>query len=147
MNGLKFCPLALIVLISACTTDTMENKEELIESVRQAEADFAARLKEAGMAAAFTEFAAPDAVISRNNRLYKGKEAIREYLSSSTLSDVRLEWAPDHIDVSESGDMAYTYGPYTFRATDPEGQPVVSEGIFHTVWRKQPDGSWKFVWD
>ena len=27
--------------------------------------------------------------------------------------------------------------------TDPSSE----EGVFHTVWKRQPDGSWKFVWD
>jgi ketosteroid isomerase-like protein len=21
------------------------------------------------------------------------------------------------------------------------------QGVFHTVWKRQPDGTWKYVWD
>ena len=58
-----------------------------------------------------------------------------------------LVWKPDYVDVSESGDLAYTYGKYTFTSRDSTGRKVVSKGIFHTVWKRQEDGSWKFVWD
>jgi ketosteroid isomerase-like protein len=49
--------------------------------------------------------------------------------------------------VSACGDLGYTWGSYTFTATDSLGATHRSEGIFHTVWKRQPDGSWKFVWD
>jgi len=43
--------------------------------------------------------------------------------------------------------MGYTYGKYIWSSTDPAGKPITFNGIFHTVWKKQPDGSWKYVWD
>ena len=51
----------------------------------------------------------------------------------------------DHFDVdaAASGDLGYTYGKYQFSAVDSSGQEIKAEGIFHTVWKKQPDGFWK----
>ncbi|MFC2138829.1 YybH family protein, partial [Bacteroidota bacterium] len=60
---------------------------------------------------------------------------------------VKLEWKPDYIDVSTSGDLGYTFGKFTFSAKDTTGKLIESEGIFHTVWKRQEDGSWKYVWD
>ncbi|MCB9249994.1 MAG: hypothetical protein H6613_16335 [Ignavibacteriales bacterium] len=34
------------------------------------------------------------------------------------------------------GDLAYTYGHYTFSATNPTGENISAKGIFHTVWKK-----------
>ena len=51
------------------------------------------------------------------------------------------------MDVSESGDLAYTYGKYTFSAFDSNAKKIEAKGIFHTVWKRQEDGSWKFVYD
>jgi ketosteroid isomerase-like protein len=56
-----------------------------------------------------------------------------------------LTWSPDFIDVSASGDMAYTYGKYNYTTTDSLGNVSEIEGIFHTVWKRQADGNWKFV--
>jgi ketosteroid isomerase-like protein len=58
-----------------------------------------------------------------------------------------VKWSPDFIDVSKEGDMAYTYGKYVWQSPDSTGKMNVSNGIFHTVWKRQVDGSWKYVWD
>ena len=83
----------------------------------------------------------------RGDKIYKGKEAIAQYFSKQTLQNVKLKWVPDHIEVSSSGDMAYTYGKYTFNAENDKGEGIHAEGIFHTVWQRQSDGEWKFVYD
>ena len=43
--------------------------------------------------------------------------------------------------------MAYTYGEYEFTSLDTLGKSKVSKGIFHTVWKRQGDGTWKYVYD
>jgi ketosteroid isomerase-like protein len=43
--------------------------------------------------------------------------------------------------------MAYTYGKYTWRSKDTANQNASFSGIFHTVWKRQADGTWKYVWD
>jgi ketosteroid isomerase-like protein len=92
-------------------------------------------------------FADDDAVLNRNNNLVKGKEAIKAYFENETLKDVTLDWKPDFIDVSIAGDISYTYGKYTFSGIDQNGEKISSEGNFHTIWKRQKDGSWKYVWD
>ena len=36
---------------------------------------------------------------------------------------------------------------YVFSFIDSTGTTVADAGIFHTVWKIQPDGTWRFVWD
>ena len=60
-------------------------------------------------------------------------------------SGVDLQWSPEFADVS--GNLGYTYGPFTFSLKDSTGKVNEVKGIFHTVWKKQKDGRWKFVWD
>lgn len=117
------------------------------QEVLQAEEAFAAMAEREGVPAAFLAFAADSAVLNRNNRIVKGKAAIEAYFAQSTLRDVSLKWAPEFVEVSSSGDMGYTYGPYQFSAVDTAGQKIEAEGMFHTVWKKQPDGEWKYVYD
>ena len=59
----------------------------------------------------------------------------------------KLEWIPDFVDVSASGDLGYTYGKYTITTIDSIGQTIKRGGIFQTIWKRQPDGRWRFVWD
>ena len=108
---------------------------------------FAQLVKEKGLKTGFLAYAADEAVLSRGGKLIKGKKEIEEFFDKQTLKDVRLEWVPDFVSVSASGDLGYTYGKYTLEAVDQTGQEIRSDGIFHTVWKRQPDGEWRYVWD
>ncbi len=121
--------------------------EIIKEQVAQAEASFNQMAAEEGVAEAFLFFAAEDAVLNRNGSLIRGKEEIASYFDLQPYRDVQLTWHPDFIDIAQSGDLAYTYGNYSFSATDSSGQIITTTGIFHTVWKRQEDGSWKYVYD
>lgn len=108
---------------------------------------FAQLVKEKGMKIGFLTYASDQAVLNRGGKLIRGKKEIEVYFDQLTLKDVRLEWAPDFVDVSASGDLGYTYGKYTFEAIDQTGQETRSTGIFHTVWKREPNGEWRYVWD
>lgn len=116
-------------------------KQEIINT----ESDFCDLAQKEGIKNAFLQYAAQDAVLQRNNQLIKGKDSIKDFMKNSTSKG--LSWKPDFVDVSKSGDLGYTYGRYKFVFQDSLGNQKSSEGIFHTVWKRQPDNSWKFVWD
>ena len=59
----------------------------------------------------------------------------------------RLTWSPVHVDVSESGDLAYSFGNYEFRSIGKDGKPAVEHDKYTTIWKKQKDGRWKVVLD
>lgn len=120
---------------------------DLIVEIMETERLFCEMAAEKGLKEAFLAFAAKEVVISRNNRIYAGKAGIEEFYGAVTSRNISLKWKPDYVDVADSEDMAWTYGKYTYSALNESGEPLRSEGIFHTVWRKQPDGSWKYVWD
>jgi len=123
------------------TTDTLKKEIELVE------AQFALMAKTDGIKKAFLEFAAENAVLNRGGKLIKGKKEMADYFDSQTLRTSSLEWTPEFIDISKSGDLAYTYGPYVFKGFNSKGEPLTDEGFFHTVWKKQKDGKWKYVYD
>src|SRR5688572_8982731 len=96
----------------------------------------------------FTFFADSNATIKRqNDTLIHGKEAIKNFYSTPFYQKATVKWSPDFVDASPGGDMGYTYGKYVWSSTDSAGKPITFNGVFHTVWKKQPDGSWKYVWD
>ena len=117
------------------------------KEIFETEKAFAALAKEKGLKVAFTTYAADDAVLMRENKLIKGKKEIAAYFDKQNLEGVQLEWAPDFINVAASGDLAYTYGSYRFEGPGENGEIREATGIFHTVWRKEPNGEWRFVWD
>ncbi|MCB0658395.1 MAG: nuclear transport factor 2 family protein [Saprospiraceae bacterium] len=140
---LFFVPLFLI----ACTDTPTINLDERKAEIRQAEKSFNDLAAKEGIRAAFVQFADTGAVLLRGNRLIQGKEEIDAFYAGQPLHNVKLTWSPDFVDVAQSGELGYTYGPFTYLAMDTSGQTRESHGIFHTVWRRQADGSWKFVWD
>ena len=84
----------------------------------------------------------------RDNQLILGKEAIRNMYPSLDKDDkVTLTWIPEFVDVSKSGDMAYTYGEYIYSIIGIDGNIQHDKGVFHTVWKRQSNGEWRFVWD
>ena len=147
---LKFISyLVIILLVVSCDTNQSNKIEQWKAEVIETESKFATMAKEKGVPAAFVEFADNHAVLMRNNNLIIGKEALQKYYESqvSDSNSSSLTWEPEFVEVSKSGDLAYTYGYYVFTFVDSTKTEIVSRGVFHTVWKRQIDGSWKFVWD
>ena len=111
------------------------------------EKDFNDMAQKEGLVKAFEFFAAEDGVIRRKKKLIKGKSAIAQWYEQDVRPNESLTWKPTFVDVSLSGDMAYTYGEFAFTYPDSLGNMKTNTGIFHTVWRRQKDGTWRFVWD
>jgi len=146
---LRFSILMAMVFSSCKSLPDPATMEQWKQEVRDVERDFSAMAGEAGIREAFIHYAADDAVLMRGDQLISGKQKIREHFQSTTSAprDEKLSWKPDFVDVSASGDLAYTYGNYTYSYTDSTGTTVEHKGVFHTVWKRQADGSWRFVWD
>jgi ketosteroid isomerase-like protein len=140
--------LVIIVLLQSCAN---HSSAELIaqwkEEIVQAEIDFSDMAASDGIPEAFLAYAAKDAVLKRNNNLIVGWEAIKSRFEEQDQGNVQLKWSPEFVDVAESGDLGYTYGYYTMTSTDSLGNQRETKGVFHTVWKKQPNGDWRFVWD
>lgn len=122
--------------------------EEVKSEIFAVEKQFNTSCKEKGIATAFFEFAAENAVIKREeDTIISGKEAIRDYYEKSIYNGAQVEWVPDVVEVSEDGTMASTFGKYTWTIVDENGDKKVYTGVFHTVWKRQKDSTWKYIWD
>jgi len=134
-----------MIMATACSSPQSRNVKDDKAAILDTEAAFALMAQEEGIAAAFFHYAADNAVISRGGRLIKGGEAIRDYYLENLKTGTRLQWTPDYVEVS--GDLGYTWGKYILTIPDSTATTMESTGIFHTVWKRQPDGSWRYVWD
>ena len=123
-------------------------KQTLKQEVFKTEEDFKNLSQSKGISEAFYTFADSNAVIKReNDSLIKGKKNIKIYYSNPKFKKAAVTWKPDFVDVSNDGTLAYTFGKYVWTVTDSVGNKKDFKGRFHTVWKKQKDGSWKYVWD
>jgi len=146
---MKHIPLLMFVVLLPSFYACRENDHsaQARKEISQTEKDFCDMAARKGIQAAFTFYAADSGIVRRGETLIIGKNAIHEHYGKSTLREVKLIWAPDYVDASASGDLGYTWGHYTFSAIDTSGQVLADSGIFHTVWKRQQDGTWRFVWD
>jgi len=141
-----FLIMSIVILSTAC--DHSADKEEIKNEIFQTEKAFEKMTSEKGVTEAFHYFADDSAVIKReNDTLIKGKENIKIYYAKKGDKNAMLTWTPDFIDVSDSGNLAYTYGKYIWKIKNDNGDTIEHKGIFHTVWKRQGDKSWKYVWD
>ena len=143
---MKYLNLIFSLILLSCHSQP-NLSEQSKQEIREAEAAFAQMASEVGIVEAFIAFADESAVLERNNHLIHGLDSIRAHFSSPTPEGTTLEWTPDFVDASSSGDLGYTFGKFVYTRLDSSGTPLKTAGIFHTVWKKQSDGSWKYVWD
>lgn len=139
---LLFC----FVLIFACTeqkVDLEASKEKLMEMDRE----FAAMSLEQGQVKAFLHYMADNAVIYPQKGFpVEGRKMFEEITKSAPSSGGTLEWEPSYADVAASGDIGYTLGKYKLTTPGEQGEDI-KYGFYCTIWKKQSDGSWMFVFD
>jgi ketosteroid isomerase-like protein len=97
--------------------------------------------------AAFADWFAEDGVALGNGQApVVGRVAIAKSAAWSP-KDYQLVWTPTDAVIGPSADIGYTWGHYEGHSKDANGNPVTTSGRYITIWRKQPDGSWKVVLD
>lgn len=116
-----------------------------LQSMVDTELAFAKMSEEQGVRPSFMAFIDDDGILFRP-RAVKGKQWMTENPVPASDKRPLLSWYPTFADVARAGDLGYTTGPWEFRSDIHDAKPV-AWGNFLTVWRRQPDGSWKFAID
>ena len=87
-------------------------------------------------------------VMPPNSPVLKGKDAARAmWKAMFAVPGFGGGWKATTVEVSKSGDLGWTTGPYEITETDASGKPMTDKGKYLAVWKKQADGSWKCVAD
>jgi len=118
-----------------------------IQQIAKTEKAFEKMASEKGIAEAFYFFADENAVILRaNDSIIKGKVNIKKFYDKKP-KNATVSWTADFIEVSEDGTLGYTYGKFSWITKKGDGSTTEFKGVFYTVWKKQADNTWKYVWD
>jgi ketosteroid isomerase-like protein len=89
---------------------------------------------------AFVTFLSPDAVFFSGATVKHGPaEVAAQWQPYFQGRKAPFSWAPDHVEVLASGKLALSTGPVY-----QEGKTVAR---FNSVWRLEPDNSWRIVFD
>lgn len=90
---------------------------------------------------AFFAAVAPDAVFLAPERALVGKAEVEaEWGGFFEPAEAPFSWRPVRAEPSPDGALGLTNGP----VYDPAGQWI---GSFQSIWRRQPDGSWRVIFD
>ncbi|HVU18041.1 MAG TPA: nuclear transport factor 2 family protein [Candidatus Didemnitutus sp.] len=139
--------LLSLALLAAAQLAAAPDKAQLKKELAGMEDAFCAAAKEKGILAAFLQFAAPDvSFLDTDPRKWRGYEAVRQRLGPDQPG-VSVTWSAYFTDVSDDGTLGYNYGRYEWRSPDASGKPTVHTGWFLTIWKRQPDGTWRYVMD
>jgi len=103
---------------------------------------FAAKAQADGVPAAFTEYAAGDALIVTSREIITGRDGIAQSYADWPAA-ARLEWAPETARVSARGDMGWTWGNSVYTA--PDGARTT--GRYISVWTRDYEGNWRYAFD
>ncbi len=139
MKRLMFC-VAITVLSATASPRAQTDVRALASQVADTERAFAKTMADRDHAA-FTSFLADDAIFFSDPQVLRGKQAVADgWKPLYQTPRAPFSWEPDRVEVLDSGTLALSSGP----VRDPQGTRI---GTFNSVWRRQPDGEWKIVFD
>ena len=144
-NGFNIMLFVLIInlIFILCCSENIKKKSSV--DLLRTDRDFSEMSVREGMFKAFLSYISEDGVILKDNSFpSKGKAALREGFSGRSDTSFVLSWEPLYEMISESGDLGYTYG---IHKTLDKSTGDIATGTYVTIWKKQRDGSWKFVLD
>ena len=144
MTGSRLSLLFLAALIPAGTT-AQKNFPPALASLVKSEREFAATSVREGIRASFMRYFADDGIaISPRPHIYK-ESASKTPPPAHPLART-LYWEPILADVSSSGDLGYTMGPFSLKdSAKPDSPP--SYGFYFSIWKMQENGTWRVAVD
>lgn len=90
-----------------------------------------------GIKASFLKHSSPDAIVIQPQPV-NAHQSLKESPDGKP-TDPKLEWWPVWAGIAKSGDLGFTTGPYAFGGK--------RRGHYFTVWKKQMNGEWKWLFD
>lgn len=102
-----------------------------------AERAFAADAPSMGIAGSFNKWSTPEAILIAGGQARRIGEVYPD--GPRPADEPLLEWWPNFAGIARSGDLGFTTGGVAVN-----GQRT---GHYFTIWQKQADGSWKWVYD
>lgn len=138
---LKTTLLGAAALLLATSAEAAPPRGADPAPVVAAERAFAARAAEVGIAPSFLEYMTDDAIVLRPDpMLARAVYGAIKPGKAPKEGGVRLNWWPNFAGVARSGDLGFTTGP----ATINDAPAAI---FYFTVWARQKDGAWKWVYD
>lgn len=119
------------------------------DALMAVDAAFSEAAQRDGIAAAFGDYAAPDARMFRGEaEPVTGATSIKALMQAQYAQGGSLVWVPSEAVSSADGTLGFTHGRWTYAGpATPGAQGAIIKGSYVSIWQRQPDGAYKFVVD
>lgn len=122
--------------------DTRENDQRAIQAVDDATRKAAQARNAKDVVDIF--YADDGSAMYPNAPICTGKEALyKRWAEMLATQGFSVDWHLTRIEVSQSGDLAYSPFVYEMTMPGPDGKVIHDRGKGLAVWKKQADGEWK----
>ncbi len=115
--------------------------QDALQALVDSERTFAQTSVEHGLRNSFLQFFADDSVVFTPAPT-NGKKFYANYDDKGR----QLNWRPIFATIAKAGDLGFTTGPWEMKKSALDEKPFAF-GDFVSIWKKQPDNSWKVVVD
>ena len=132
----------IAVIFFASCTQQQDLSRQSVEQIINADKMMSGLASKEGFHKALLQYA-DDSVMKPNEGELPviGKKTLGNYWSAK--NDTKgITWEPFKAEAAISGELGYTFGNWKYAIKD-----TILYGNYYTIWKKQKDGSWKFVID
>jgi ketosteroid isomerase-like protein len=136
MKRLPLVSTCLLLLVWASATSAADQADE----VRATEIAFAKAFADRDAKKFFSYLADDAQFLGRRNTMRGKQEVIAGWSELFKTAVAPFRWQPERVVTNAAGDLGFTTGP----VFDEAGAQI---GTFTSTWVKQPDGSWKILFD
>jgi len=141
LGALPLAASTIFLAVLAGQAAGRPDRASALASLVEAERAFSRTSEEKGIREAFLTWLAPDAIVFRPGPV----EGRPVYEKMDPANPAVLTWGPEIADVSASGELGYTSGPYELRSG--RGAEPTGFGHYVSIWKRQPDGAWRVILD
>lgn len=139
----KLAFILIAITFVSCKNQDVDTKAEG-EKLMQVSREWSKAAGSRDIEKTLTYWADDAVVVSSGQPTLKGKQAIRQMVEGSFKdTSFNISWDPQSAEISKSGDLGYLIENTTITVKDSTGKPIIQNYKGITIWKKQPDGSWK----
>src|SRR5689334_19401552 len=136
-----FRQFPLLLMLAGCASQVpLATGDVARAQVQATERAFAKTMADRDFAA-FQTFLSAEAIFFTAAEPLRGKEQVAQWWARFYKEPAApFSWAPDRVEVLDSGTLALSTGP----VHDPNGQLT---GRFASIWRQEKPGVWRIIFD
>lgn len=136
MKRLRLLAICLLSLVSVLPASAVDRAEE----VRATEVAFAKAFADRDVKKFFSFLADDAQFLGRRKTMHGKQEVIATWSEFFKPAVAPFRWQPERVVTNAAGDLGFSSGP----VFDQGGAQI---GTFTSTWVRQPDGSWKILFD